>query len=86
MGFLTLLQIKRLITLKLIHTEYNLLHNNIDIIRHNGYILRIDCNNAESKIQSTPNSQWYLNALTIDNPLEYTQSMLNDAMQAWVDA
>ena len=56
----------------LIHAEYNPMHNSIDINHYDGYILRIDCNQAESGIQTTPNPQRGLNALVIYNPLEYT--------------
>lgn len=86
MGFLPPIQMKGLITMKLIHTEYNPMHNSIDINHYNGYILRIDCNQAESGIRTTPNSQRCLNALAIDNPLEYARLALDGEMQAWVDA
>lgn len=86
MGFLPPIQTKGLITMKLIHAEYNPMHNSIDINHYNGYILRIDCNQAESEIRTTPNSQRCLNALAIDNPLEYAQLALDGEMQAWVDA
>lgn len=86
MGFLPPIQMKGLITMKLIHAEYNPMHNSIDINHYNGYILRIDCNQAESGIRTTPNSQQCLNALAIDNPLEYTRLVLDGEMQAWVDA
>lgn len=72
--------------MKLIHAEYNPMHNSIDINHYNGYILRIDCNQAESGIRTMPNSQRRLNALAIDNPLEYVQLALNGEMQVWVDA
>ena len=72
--------------MKLIHVEYNPMHNSIDINHYNGYILRIDCKQAESGIRTTPNSQRCLNALAIDNPLEYAQLVLDGEMQAWVDA
>ena len=72
--------------MKLIHAEYNPMHNSIDINPYNDYILRIDCNQAESGIRTTPNSQQCLNALAIDNPLEYTRLALDGEMQAWVDA
>lgn len=39
MGFLPPIQMKGLITMKLIHTEYNPMHNSIDINHYNGYIL-----------------------------------------------
>ena len=86
MGFLPPIQAKRLITMKLIHAEYNPMHNSIDINHYNGYILRIDCNQAESVIRTTPNSQRCLNALAIDNPLEYARLTLDVEMQAWVYA
>ena len=86
MGFLPPIQTKGLITMKLIHAEYNPMHNSIDINHYNGYILRIDCNQAESGIRTTPNSQRCLNALTIDNPLEYARLALDGETQAWVDA
>ena len=69
--------------MKLVHAEYNPMHNSIDINHYNGYILRIDCNQAESGIR---NSQRYLNALVIDNPLEYARLALNGEMQTCVDA
>ena len=86
MGFLPPIQTKGLITMKLIHAEYNPIRNSIDINHYDGYILRIDCNQAESRIRTTPNSQRCLNALAIDNPLEYARLVLDDEMQAWVDA
>ena len=86
MGFLPPLQMKGLITMKLIHARYTPMHNSIDINHYNGYILRIDCNQAESGIRTTPNSQRCLNALAIDNPLEYARLALDGEMQAWVDA
>ena len=86
MGFLPPIQMKGLITMKLIHAKYNPMHNSIDINHYNGYVLRIDCNHAESVIRTTPNSQRCLNALAIDNPLEYARLALDGEMQAWVDA
>lgn len=72
--------------MKLIHAEYNPMHNSIDFNHYNGYILRIDCNQAESGIRTTPNFQSCLNSLAIDNPLEYARLALDGEMQAWVDA
>lgn len=77
---------KELITMKLLHTEYNPMYNSIDINHYNGYIFRIDCNQAETGIRITPNSQRCLNALAIDNLLEYARLTLNGEMQVWVDA
>ena len=69
----------------LILAEYNPMHNSININHRDGYILRINCNQAESGIRTTPNSQRCLNALAIDNPLKYARLALNGEMQAWVD-
>ena len=49
-------------------------------------MLRIDCNKAEDGLRTTPNSQCSLNALAIDEPLEYAKLYLDGAMQMWVDA
>ena len=46
------------------------------------YILRIDCNKAEDGLKTTPCSQNSLNALAIDEPLEYARLALNGEMQA----
>ena len=81
LGFLPPIQMKGLITMKLIHAEYNSMHNSIDINHYNGYILRIDCNQAESGIRTTPNSERCLNTLAIDNPLEYARLVLNRWIQ-----
>ena len=68
--------------MKLIHIEYNSMHNSIDINHYNGYILWIDCNQAESGIRTTPNSQRCLSALATDNSLEYAWLALNGEMPA----
>ena len=86
MGFLPPIQTKGLITTKLIHARYNPMHNSININHYNGYILWLNCNQTESGIRTTPNSQRCLNALAIDNPLEYARLALDGEMQAWVDA
>lgn len=41
MGFLPPIQMKGLITMKLIHAEYNPMHNSIGINHYDGYILRL---------------------------------------------
>lgn len=86
MDFLHPLQMKGLIIMKLIHAEYNPMHNSININHYDSYILRIDCNQTESEIRTTPNSQRCLNAMAIDNPLEYALLALDGEIQVWVDA
>lgn len=63
---------------------YNPRHNCINITHYDGYILRIDFGKAEEKHKTTTNSQGLLNALAIDNPLEYTRLVLNNEMADWV--
>ena len=48
-------------------------------------MLRIDCDKAEDGIKTTPCSQCSLNALAIDEPLEYAKLYLDGTMQIWVD-
>lgn len=61
-------------------------HNSIDINVYGGYILRIDCNKVEDGLKSTQGSQCALNALAIDEQLEYARIALEDNLQMWVDA
>ena len=49
-------------------------------------MLRIDCNKAEDGIKTTPCYQCALNALAIDEHLEYAKLYLDGTMQIWVDA
>lgn len=72
--------------MRLIHAEYNMYHNCIDVTSFENYILRIDCNTAEDGLKTTPCSQNSLNILAIDEPLEYARLALDGEMQAWVDA
>ena len=50
------------------------------------YMLRIDCWEAEKNLKTTPGSDCALNALAIDEPLEYVRLYLDGNMQMWVDA
>ena len=53
-------------------------------MKKKGTNLRIDCNKAESELTTTPNSQNTLNALALDNPLEYARLVLNNEMSDWI--
>jgi len=72
--------------MRLIYAEYDMYHNSIDVTTFNGYTLRIDCNVAEDGLRITPGSQCALNALAIDEPLEYATLALDGNLQMWVDA
>lgn len=70
--------------MRFIHATYNMLHNSIDVTTFDGYILRIDCSKAEEGLKTTPSSECALNALAIDNPLEYARLYLEGDIQIWV--
>ena len=72
--------------MRLIYADYNPQTNSIDVTTFENYILWIDCNKVEDGLRTTPCSQNSLNALAIDEPLEYVRLSLDDEMQAWVDA
>lgn len=77
---------ERIDKMRLIYARYNSQTNSIDVTTFENYIFRIDCNKAENGLRITPCSQNSLNALAIDEPLEYARLALDGEMQAWVDA
>ena len=72
--------------MNLIYARYNMYHNSIDITTFDGYILRIDCNKAEKELKTTAWTDHVLNAMAIDNPLEYARLYLSNEMQIFIDA
>ena len=72
--------------MRFIYASYNSNYNSMDITTFDNILLRIDCNKAEEGISTTPGSQCALNALAIDEPLEYAKLYLDGTMQVWVDA
>ena len=77
---------ERIDDMRFIYASYNSNYNSIDITTFDNILLRIDCNKAEEGIRTTPGSQCTLNALAIDEPLEYARLALDGEMQMWVDA
>ena len=69
-----------------IFAEYNPQRNSVDVYTSASYMLRIDCWEAEKNLKTTPSSDCALNALAIDEPLEYVRLYLDGNMQMWVDA
>ena len=80
------LTIRRFDTARTIFAEYNPKHNSIDVYISVGYMLRIDCLEAEKDLKTPPGSNCALNALAIDEPLEYARLYLDVNLQMWVDA
>ena len=72
--------------MRTIFAEYNPQRNSIDIYTNVGYMLRIDCWDADKDLKTTPGSDSALTSLTVDEPLEYARLYLEDNLQMWVDA
>ena len=72
--------------MRTIFAKYNPKCNSIDVYTSAGYMLRIDCLEAEKNLKTTPGSDCALNALAIDDPLEYARLYLDGNLQMWVDA
>ena len=72
--------------MRTIFAEYNPKRNSIDVYTSAGYMLRIDCWEAEKNLKTTLGSDCALNALAIDDPLEYARLYLDGNLQMWVDA
>ena len=68
-----------------IFATYNPHRNSIDVYTSAGYMLRIDCWEAEKNLKTTPGSDCALNALATDEPLEYAKLYLDGMMQMLVD-
>ena len=51
-----------------------------------GYMLRIDCWEAEKNLKTTPGSDCALTSLAVDEPLEYARLYLDGNLQMWVNA
>ena len=66
--------------MRTIFAEYNPHRNSIDIYTSAGYMLRIDCWEAEQDSKTTSGSDCALNALAIDEPLEYVRVYLDGTM------
>jgi hypothetical protein len=72
--------------MRTIFAEYNPHRNSIDVYTSAGYMLRIDCWEAEKEFKNYTWIRCALNALAIDEPLEYVRLYLDGNMQMWVDA
>ena len=72
--------------MRTIFAEYNTKRDSIDVYTSAGYMLRIDCWEAEKDLKTTPWADCALNALAIDEPLEYARLYLDGNLQMWIDA
>lgn len=70
-----------------IYARYNEQKNCMDVtVLELGYVLRLDCGKWEDGVKTTMKSQGKLDALVIDDQLEYTRLAMDKEMQVWVDA
>ena len=60
--------------------------DSIDVYTSAGYMLRIDCWEAEKNLKTTYGSECALTSLAVDEPLEYARLYLDGNLQMWVDA
>ena len=58
----------------------------IDVYTSAGYMLRINCWEAEKNLKTTYGSECALTSLAVDEPLEYARLYLDGNLQMWVDA
>ena len=71
--------------MRTIFAEYNPRRNSIDVYTSVGYMLRIDCWEAEKDLTTTPESECALTSLAVDEPLEYARLYLDRNLQMWID-
>ena len=67
--------------MRTIYAEYNINHDSIDVYTSAGYMLRIDCWEAEKDLKTTYGSECALTSLAVDEPLEYARLYLNGNLQ-----
>ena len=72
--------------MRTIFAEYTPQRYSIDIYRNVGYMLRIDCWEAEKDLKTTTGSDYALTSLAVDEPLEYARLCLEGNLQMWADA
>ena len=71
--------------MRAVYARYNAEYNSIDVTTFQGYVLRLDCGKVEGRLRLTPGGQCELNALAIDEPLQYVVMALEESIQSWVD-
>ena len=63
--------------MRIIFAEYNQHRNSIDVYTSAGYMLRINCREAEKDLKTTPGLDCALTSLAVDEPLEYARLYLD---------
>ena len=77
----------RWMVVRLVRGFYNEQNNTVNVIHYDdNTIISLDCGKWEQGLRTTPNSQGKMDALAIDDPIEYVRLMLTGEMQVWLDA
>lgn len=73
--------------MRMVRGFYNEQNNTVNVVRYDtNYVISLDCGKWEKGLRTTPNSQGKMDALAIEDPVEYVRMMLNGEMQVWLDA
>ena len=65
---------------------YNEQNNAVNVIHYDtNCIVSLDCGKWESGLRTTPTSQGKMDAIAIENLVEYVRLTLNGEMQVWLD-
>ena len=73
--------------MKMVRGFYNEQNNTVNIVNYDsGYIISLDCEKWEQSLRTSSNSQGRMDALAIDQPIEYARLMLSGEMQTWLDS
>lgn len=66
---------------------YNEQNNTVNVIHYDtNCIVSLDCGKWESGLRTMSTSQGKMDAMAIENLVEYVRLMLNEEMQVWLDA
>ena len=73
--------------MKMVRGFYNEQNNSVNIVNYDvGYIISLDCEKWEQSLRTSSNSQGRMDALAIDQPIEYARLMLSGEMQTLLDS
>ena len=74
--------------MRMVRGFYNEQNNTVNVVHYdtNCVTISLDCGKWEQGLRTTPNSQGKMDALAIEDPVEYVRMMLNGEMQVRLDA
>lgn len=73
--------------MRMVRGFYNEQNNTVNVFHYDtNYVISFDCGKWEQGFRTTPNSQGKMDALAIEDPVEYVRMMLSGEMQVWLDA